>query len=128
MTALPRYAAVAMAVIAAPVLAHHSFAMFDMNKTVVVTGTIKEIKWSNPHIWIDMMVTTNGQQQLWSVEAGATGTMMRQGWKKDTVKNGDKVTLYLHPLREGANSGSLIKVVLADGRELQLGAQGARPS
>ena len=102
--------------------------MFDMTRAVVVSGTIAEIKWSNPHIWIDIMAATNGKQELWSIEAGATGTMMRQGWKKDTIKAGDKVTLYIHPLRNGAPSGSLIKVVLPDGREMLLGAQGARPA
>jgi len=128
--ALMTVAAALMTVaVAAPVAAHHSFAMFDITKSVILKGTIKDVHWSNPHVWIDIGVVTPGKPPvMWGIEAGATNTLSRQGWKRDSLKPGDTVTLEVHPMRNGSNSGSMMKATLADGTVLTLGAQGAKPS
>jgi hypothetical protein len=108
--------------------AHHSFAMFDMDRTVTLQAVVKEVQWANPHVWIDLVVASpGGGTETWGIEAGATRTLLRQGWKRDSLKPGDKVTVELHPMRNGSKAGSLIKVTLPDGQVLTLGAQGARP-
>lgn len=121
-------ALIACAAIAAPAVAHHSFAMFDIKSSIILKGTIKEVHWSNPHVWVDIVVPTPGKPPVtWGIEAGATNTLGRQGWKRDSLKPGDNVTLEVHPMRNGTPAGSMMKATLADGSTLTLGAQGARP-
>ncbi len=113
---------------AVPANAHHSFAMFDFDKTVTLQGVIKKFDYSNPHTWIDMVVTdAAGNTDVWGFEAGATNTMHRQGWTAQTLKPGDKVTLEFHPMRNGTHAGSMVKVTREDGQTFTMGAQGARP-
>ena len=90
--------------------AHHSFGMFDMQKTVTITGTVKDFQWTNPHVWIDIVVpdTVANQTVTWSVEGGSTAILMRMGWTRSALKPGDKVTVVLNPLRTGAIGGSLV--------------------
>jgi hypothetical protein len=101
------------------VLAHHSFAMFDLGREVTVEGVVKEFQFTNPHVWIQL-VTPDGKggQTEWSIESGAPGMMIRAGWKSSTLKAGDRITLTMHPLKDGNPSGSLVKVVVPDGRVL----------
>lgn len=97
-------------------VAHHSFAAFNMDKTVTLNGTVRTLEWTNPHAWLWIYVTDDkGQQQVWGLEAAAPGEMMRNGWSKNSLKPGDKVTIEAHPLRDGRNGGSLMKVTTADG-------------
>ena len=99
--------------------AHHSFAMFDLGKDVVVEAVIKEVQFTNPHVWIQIMVPDGkGGETEWSIEAGAPGMMIRAGWKRSTLKAGDRITLTMHPLKDGNPSGSLVRVTLPDGRVL----------
>jgi hypothetical protein len=108
------------ALIAAPALAHHSFAMFDADKTVELNGTVKEFQWTNPHSWLQVMVTDDkGVTKEWSLEMGSPGGLARNGWRPKTVVAGDKVTVSLHPLKDGSPGGQLLKVKLPDGRELE---------
>jgi hypothetical protein len=108
-----------MASLAMPALAHHSFAMFDRDKTVDLQGTVKELELISPHGWLQLMVTDpQGQASVWSLEMGGAGQLERQGWKPEIVKAGDKVTVSIHPLRDGSHGGQLVSVVLPDGREL----------
>jgi len=110
---------VAALTVSQPVQAHHSFAMFDLTKEVTLVGTIKEVQFTNPHVWIQVMVPNGkGGQVEWSIEAGAPGMLLRTGWKPSTLKFGDQVTIVMHPVRSGASSGSLVRVTLADGRVL----------
>ena len=100
-------------------LAHHSFAMFDLGREVTVEGVTKELQFTNPHVWIQLMVPDGkGGETEWSIEAGAPGMMTRNGWKSSTLKPGDKIRLVMHPLRSGQPSGSLVRVTLPDGRVL----------
>jgi hypothetical protein len=108
--------------------AHHSFARFDNSKTLEVQGVVKELQWTNPHVWLDLIVTNAaGAQEVWNFEGQPTNAMMRHGWKHDSVKTGDKVTVTVHPLKSGELGGSLLGVQLQDGTQLHLGVQGAAP-
>jgi len=103
--------------------AHHSFAMFDLGKDVTVEAVIKEVQFTNPHVWLQIMVKDDkGVETEWSIESGAPGMMLRNGWKPSTLKPGDKVTLTMHPLRNGNAGGSLVRVKVPDGRTLGPGA------
>ena len=103
--------------------AHHSFAMFDLAKDVTVEAVIKEVQFTNPHVWLQILVDDGkGGQTEWSIESGAPGMMLRNGWKPSTLKPGDKVTLTMHPLKNGSPGGSLVRVKVPDGRTLGPGA------
>src|SRR5258705_500431 len=82
------------AAIVAPAFAHHSFAMFDAEKTVNVKGTVKELEWTNPHSWLRVMVTdqASGKAIQWAFEMGPPAQQIRRGWKPDSLKPGDNVT------------------------------------
>lgn len=113
----------ALVMSAATVSAHHSFAMFDLGKDVTFEGVVKEVQFTNPHVWLQILVKDDkGVETEWSVESGAPGMMLRNGWKPTTLKPGDAVTLTLHPLRDGRPGGSLVKVKVPDGRTLGPGA------
>jgi hypothetical protein len=112
-------AGVAVALFSAPALAHHSFAMFDADKTVEITGTVKDFQWTNPHSWLQVVVTDDkGQSAEWSLEMGSPGGLARQGWKPKTVAAGDKVTVRIHPLKDGSSGGQLLSVTLPNGQKL----------
>jgi len=105
--------------IALPVLAHHSFSMFDEKKETVLKGEVKEFQWSNPHTWIQLNVTDeSGKVVEWSIEGGSPNLVGRQGWKRNTFKPGDKVEITVHPMRDGQPGGSFMRAVLPDGRRL----------
>ena len=105
--------------IAAPVLAHHSFAMFDREKNLTMTGTVTEFEWTNPHVWIHMKVPDQtGKDVVWSFEMQAIAQDSSLGWRADSVKPGDKVTIDFHPLKDGSRGGQLVAATLADGKRL----------
>jgi hypothetical protein len=106
------------AVMAVPAFAHHSFAMFDADKTVTVTGTVKEVEWTNPHTWLRVMVVdqATGKAAQWGFEMGPPAQQIRRGWKPDSLKPGDKFTLRMHPLKDGSRGGQLVDATLPDGR------------
>jgi len=113
----------ALALTCSVVGAHHSFAMFDLGKDVIVEAVIKEVQFTNPHVWLQILVKDDkGVETEWSIESGAPGMMLRNGWKPSTLKAGDKVTLTMHPLRNGKPGGSLVRVKVPDGRTLGPGA------
>jgi hypothetical protein len=107
---------------------HHSFAMFDLDKEVTLEGTVKEFQWTNPHVWLQIVVTDmQGKTTEWSLEAGAPGMLTRTGWKSSMLKADDKVTVVIHPLKSGAPSGSLVKVTLPNGRVMGPGGPALPP-
>lgn len=120
----PRIAAVLLTVLPLAAFAHHSFAMFDMQKDVSLNGTVKSFNWESPHSWLQVMVRdAAGGNQEWSLEMGAPSSLYRSGWRQASVKPGDKVTVVVHPLRDGRAGGSLVSIVLPNGT--RLGASGA---
>ena len=91
--------------------AHHSFAAFDGEKNLALTGTVKEFQWTNPHSWIQLMVTDSGGKQTeWSIEAGSPNSLARTGWKRTSIKAGDKAEIVVHPMKDGSPGGSLVNV------------------
>ncbi|HEY4213432.1 MAG TPA: DUF6152 family protein [Steroidobacteraceae bacterium] len=91
--------------------AHHSFAMFDETKETTLVGTIKEVQWTNPHIWVQVLAKNDkGQDVEWSIEGGSPNGLTRQGWKRSSLKAGDKIEMVIHPLKNGQNGGSLMRV------------------
>jgi hypothetical protein len=113
-------AAVALLTAAGAAAAHHSGAMFDRSKTVVLKGTLKEYRFVAPHSWISVIATADGKgkEERWDVEAATASRMKAQGITPERLKPGDKVTLRIHPLRDGRNAGSLIDITLADGTKM----------
>jgi hypothetical protein len=101
-------AASLVAAMSAPLAAHHSAAMFDDDKVVELNGTIKEVQWTNPHIWIQVVVDNNGQKTEWSVEGGSPNTLSRNGWKATTFKSGDPVIVRVSPMKDGTAGGQFI--------------------
>jgi len=105
--------------LAAPALAHHSFAMFDAGKTITQTGIVKEYEWTNPHVWIHMMAPdATGKPVEWSFEMQAIAQDTAGGWRPDSVKPGDKISIDFHPLKDGTRGGQLVAATLADGKRL----------
>jgi hypothetical protein len=120
-------AAIAAFLSAVPAAAHHSFAMFDAEKTQVLEGTVKEFQWTNPHSWIFLMVdNAQGQPEQWAIEMAGPAGLARQGWLPKTLRPGMKVKTVIHPLRDGNNGGQFMAVTLPDGT--QMGSPGAAPS
>jgi len=112
-----------LATLALPIaaVAHHSFAMFDMAKSVNYKGTVKEVQWTNPHVWVELNVTVDGKTTTLSFEGAAISVLKRVGWMKDTVKTGDVVTVVGHPYKDGRPGGSIDYLLLADGRKVGTG-------
>lgn len=121
-----------LGVMAAPwaLQAHHSFAMFDLDRTTSVSGTIKEMQWVNPHAWLQVNVPdASGKVVEWSFESGNPSGLYKLGWRQSALKSGDRITVRFHPLRDGRPGGSLAGVTLADGTQLpaERGQQPAAP-
>jgi hypothetical protein len=100
--------------------AHHSFAAFDMTKEVRLSGTVSEVQYTNPHAWVFLdVVDAKGSTETWAIESGGPNILMRMGWKKNTIKVGDKVEVLIHPMRDSSKkAGSLVMFVLPDGRKI----------
>jgi hypothetical protein len=115
-------AAIGAVAFVAPALAHHSFAMFDAEKTVTLNGTVKEFEWSNPHSWIRIdVLDQTGKELQWAIEMNAPAQLTQRGWNPTTIKPGDKITLTMHPLKDGARGGQFMTATLADGKSLSNG-------
>src|SRR5436853_4026642 len=112
----------------APAAAHHSFAMFDADKTVTMNGTVKEFEWTNPHSWLRVMIDdSSGKSLQWAIEMGSPAQQARVGWKPDSVKAGDKVSVTIHPLKDGSRGGQFMSAVLPNGQKLGNGGQRNNP-
>ena len=109
-------AATAAAMVAGSAAAHHSTAMFDMQKSVTLNGTIKEFQWTNPHTWIVFEVpNAAGGTDEYGIEGMSPNYLARRGWSKHTLNPGDKVSVLIHPLKGADHGGSFLSVTLADG-------------
>jgi hypothetical protein len=97
--------------------AHHSHAMFDMSQELTLTGTINKVVFRNPHVMMFVDVKKpDGEVESWSVEMSTLDNELRRGIDKDTLKPGDKVTVKLHPLRDGRKGGNYTSITTADGK------------
>ncbi len=99
--------------------AHHSYSMFDRDKTATITGTVWTWEMVNPHSFLWIVVTKpDGSTEKWGMEGAGVAMLQRAGVTRSAVKTGDKVTVDLHPLRDGRTGGQLVRVVLANGKVL----------
>ena len=106
-----------------PLLAHHGAAQFDVGKKVTVKGTVVEWFWANPHCFLRFDAAgDDGQVVRWAVETQSGPNIVPQGFTKQTFKVGDEVTVTLEPVKNGRPLGRLLRVLLADGSTLPLGA------
>lgn len=99
-------------------LAHHSYAMFDMGKTITLQGTIVQFKWQNPHAFVQLDAAVKGQTERWAIEMTSPNNLANAGFKRSSFKPGDTVSLKIHPLRDGSKGGSFLGAKLADGSTL----------
>jgi hypothetical protein len=104
----------------APGRAHHSFSMFDREHPVTISGTIREFQWVNPHTWVQILVPTPGKAKPveWGIEGRSPNVLARRGWQRTTLMPGAKVKLVVYPLLDGTPGGAIVRVIFADGREL----------
>jgi hypothetical protein len=102
-------AALAISVAAGPAFAHHSFGHYDMEKTAEIEGTVNKFEWSNPHCWLFVDVAAaNGAPVTYGFELQSVGEMLRRGWKKTSVKGGDRLKVKYRPMRDGTPGGLLV--------------------
>ena len=102
--------------IVSPALSHHSHAMFDHVQRVTVRGTVTEYVYRNPHVFLYVDVEgENGEIVNYWVELSNLTNMIRRGVSQTTFRPGDKVSVNLHPLKDGRPGGSYITIVAADG-------------
>ena len=104
--------------------AHHSFAAeFDRNSPVTLTGSVTRVYWGNPHIWVFMDVKDDtGKVSNWGVEGGAPNALFRNGWRKDSLKVGDTVTVEGFKSKDGLPRANANRVTLPDGRRVFAGS------
>jgi hypothetical protein len=107
--------------LAVPLAAHHSFeAEYDFNKTMTVTGTVTKMEWMNPHahFYVDVK-GADGKVTNWNMELGALPVLIKQGWRKDSLKAGDTVTVEGYLPKDGTKAmGNARRVTLPGGRQV----------
>lgn len=114
-------AAVGTLLAAAPALAHHSVsAEFDTSKPIEFSGTVKKVEWTNPHIYTDVEAKgPDGKVMIYRVEGGAPNSLFRQGWRKDTLKVGDVVSVKgIRAKREDSTNVGQATITTADGKRM----------
>jgi hypothetical protein len=103
-----------------PASAHHSFNMFDQTRKVEIAGTVADVQWTNPHVWVEVDVSgEDGEITRWGVEFTSRVHLIRRGWTSTTVNPGDEVTLTLSPYRDGRPGGRFWTVTLPTGETLR---------
>ena len=111
-------AAVAMVLSGAStvVMAHHSFAVFDLTAQKSIDGTVKKVDWTNPHVWVWVDVpTTAGGSETYAFEGMSPNFLARRGWSRTTLQTGMKVTVQFRPLKDGKPGGMLLSAKLPSG-------------
>ena len=102
--------------------AHHSFAIFDAKQSVTLHGVVKDFRWTNPHVFIQVMADGDAGAAAaeWSIEMTSPEHLARAGWKPGTLKSGDTITLVIHPVRDGSKGGQFVSRIAADGTQIDV--------
>ncbi len=98
--------------------AHHTYAMFDSMKSVTLSGTLREFQWTNPHCFIQVLVSGQGAPAEWSIQMDSPQALYRRGWRPRTLKPGDKISVVIRPTRDGSRSGRYVSGTGPDGKAL----------
>lgn len=98
--------------------AHHSRAMFDLQKRVSMTGTVMRYDWAQPHVYVRVASNENGKEEVWVLETRSPGVLARTGWNFRSLAVGDKVDVVMAPLTDGRHGGLLITVKTPSGKLL----------
>jgi hypothetical protein len=106
-----------------PLSAHHSFAAeFDQSKPITLEGAVTKVEWFNPHVYIYIDVKdANGKMVNWALEGGPPNSLYRQGWRKDSVKIGDRITVTAYLAKDASSTASIRLVTTPDGRKVFAG-------
>jgi len=118
----------AIAFLAAPVpaFAHHGVAAYDSGKQINVSGTVKDWFWANPHCILQLDATdSHGQVVHWMMETGNPSDLVNNGWSRQSMKVGDKITVTIQPAKNGRPIGRIMEVELPNGQKLKTWAQPA---
>ena len=125
MTRMARAAVVVALVggVSGAAFAHHSAApVFDLTSEKTVTGVVKEVEWTNPHIWVFLNVqNASGQVETFAFEGMSPNYLARRGWTKSSLQIGDKITVTFRPLKDGRPGGMFVTGKLEDGKLLTSG-------
>lgn len=97
--------------------AHHSFAAFDNDRLVALSGTVQEVVWANPHVWVYLDVTkADGAVERWAIEGSSPNMLIRWGWNAGDIAVGDKVTVDARPAKDGKHLAAIQTLFLANGK------------
>jgi hypothetical protein len=114
-------AATAIVAITIPAAGHHSFAAFDITTQKTVTGTVKQVDWTNPHIWLWIDVANDkGGSDTYGFEGMSPNFLARRGWTRTTLKTGDKITINFRPMKDGSKGGMFMTGQMASGKLLSM--------
>ena len=118
--------AAAAVALAAPALAHHSFAMFDNTRSITLHGKVAAYQWTNPHAYLEVDAEDGGGTRHYTLEMTSINMMSRGGWTSRTIKAGDELTVIAAPLRDGRAGGLVLEVTLPNGRKMLPGVPNAQ--
>jgi hypothetical protein len=115
--------------VASAAQAHHSFAMFDSEHQIKLSGVVSDYRWQNPHVYLWLTAPDEkGETRTWTIECANPGILNRLGWKFNMIKPQDKVTVIVAPLRTGEPGALLKQIKLADGSKFGNGAPAGPPN
>jgi Family of unknown function (DUF6152) len=102
--------------VVSPARAHHSYAAFDDTRIRTLEGTVKTFQWINPHVVLKVLVKLDdrGESQEWSIESSSPAILTRFGWRRNSMKPGDRVSVICNPLRDGSHGGRLHSLTMLD--------------
>jgi len=121
--------ALALSALSGVAAAHHSFAMFDSDHQIRLTGKVTEFTWQNPHVYVHLQAKDpKGRLKDWTIECANPGILNRAGWKFNMIKKDDQLSVVVAPLRTGEPGALLKQVKLADGRLFSNGGPAGPPS
>jgi hypothetical protein len=116
----------ALLALALPLHAHHGTTIYDRDKPLVVSGVIREFRWTSPHAWIYLEVprVAGGARAIahdeWAFEGASIAVMVRNGWKSISLRPGDRVRVLAAPRKDGTHGGEFLSVTLESGKVLRL--------
>jgi len=113
--------AAAVCAMAIPAAAHHSFAMFDQTKVMTLEGTVRQFQWANPHAFIELDVVSGARARRWAIELNSPNNLTRQGWRRSSLKVGERITVRIARLRTGGPGGLFLDLRKLDGTVLDSG-------